>query len=80
MAKVIQENGTFVLRDDWHIEDILMEAESMDIKMSHIQAVQTMEVIAKSFDANNGINWIVIGETINFVIQQEKNIQKKAAI
>ena len=80
MAKVIQENGTFVLRDDWHIEDILMEAESMDIKMSHIQAVQTMEVIAKSFDANNGINWIVIGETINFVIEQEKNIKKKAAI
>tara|TARA_R110000868_G_scaffold68905_2_gene203546 strand:- start:1060 stop:1296 length:237 start_codon:yes stop_codon:yes gene_type:complete len=73
MAKVVQENGMFILRDDWHIEDVLIEAENMEHKLSYGQAVQVMDVIAKSFDANIGVNWIVIGEAINFVIDQESN-------
>ena len=77
MAKVVEENGTFILRDDWHIEDILNEAVDMDYKLSHEQAVQVMTVIAKSFDANIGVNWIVIGEAINFVIEQESTIVGK---
>ena len=77
MAKVVQENGIFILRDDWHIEDVLIEAENMEHKLSYGQAVQVMDVIAKSFDANIGVNWIVIGEAINFVIEQESNIAGK---
>ena len=77
MAKVVQENGMFILRDDWHIEDVLIEAENMEHKLSYGQAVQVMDVIAKSFDANIGVNWIVIGEAINFVIEQESNIAGK---
>ena len=77
MAKVVQENGMFILRDDWHIEDVLIEAENMEHKLSYGQAVQVMDVIAKSFDANIGVNWIVIGEAINFVIEQESNIVGK---
>jgi hypothetical protein len=77
MAKVVEENGTFILRDDWHIEDILNEAVDMDYKLSHEQAVQVMTVIAKSFDANIGINWIVIGEAINFVIDQQSEMAGK---
>ena len=77
MAKVVQENGIFILRDDWHIEDVLIEAENMEHKLTYGQAVQVMDVIAKSFDANIGVNWIVIGEAINFVIEQESNIAGK---
>ena len=77
MAKVVQENGIFILRDDWHIEDVLIEAENMEHKLTYGQAVQVMDVIAKSFDANIGVNWIVIGEAINFVIEQESNISGK---
>jgi hypothetical protein len=77
MAKVVQENGIFILRDDWHIEDVLIEAENMEYKLTYGQAVQVMDVIAKSFDANIGVNWIVIGEAINFVIEQESNIAGK---
>jgi hypothetical protein len=77
MAKVVQENGMFILRDDWHIEDVLIEAENMEHKLSYGQAVQVMDVIAKSFDANIGVNWIVIGEAINFVIDQESNTAGK---
>jgi hypothetical protein len=61
----------FILRDDWHIEDILQEAANMDYELSYGQAVQIMDVIAKSFDANIGINWIVIGEAINSVMDNE---------
>jgi len=71
MTKVVQENGMFILRDDWHIEDILQKAANMDYELSYGQAVQIMDVIAKSFDANIGINWIVIGEAINFVMDNE---------
>jgi hypothetical protein len=71
MTKVVQENGMFILRDDWHIEDILQEAANMDYKLSYGQAVQIMDVIAKSFDANIGINWVVIGEAINSVMDNE---------
>jgi hypothetical protein len=71
MAKVVQENGMFILRDDWHIEDILQEAANMDYELSYGQAVQIMDVIAKSFDANIGINWVVIGEAINSVMDNE---------
>jgi hypothetical protein len=71
MAKVVQENGMFILRDDWHIEDILEEAANMDYELSYGQAVQIMDVIAKSFDANIGINWVVIGEAINSVMDNE---------
>jgi hypothetical protein len=71
MTKVVQENGMFILRDDWHIEDILEEAANMDYELSYGQAVQIMDVIAKSFDANIGINWVVIGEAINSVMDNE---------
>jgi len=71
MTKVVQENGMFILRDDWHIEDILQEAANMDYELSYGQAVQIMDVIAKYFDANIGINWIVIGEAIKFVMDNE---------
>jgi hypothetical protein len=71
MTKVVQENGMFILRDDWHIEDILQEAANMDYELSYGQAVQIMDVIAKSFDANIGINWVVIGEAINSVMDNE---------
>jgi hypothetical protein len=36
-----------------------------------------MTVIAKSFDANIGINWIVIGEAIDFVIDQQSEMAGK---
>ena len=71
MTKVVQENGMFILRDDWHIEDILQEAANNDYELSYGQAVQIMDVIAKSFDANIGINWVVIGEAINSVMDNE---------
>lgn len=71
MAKVVQENGMFILRDDWHIEDILQEAANNDYELSYGQAVQIMDVIAKYFDANIGINWIVISEAIKFVMDNE---------
>jgi hypothetical protein len=71
MTKVVQENGMFILRDDWHIEDILQEAANNDYELSYGQAVQIMDVIAKYFDANIGINWIVIGEAIKFVMDNE---------
>jgi hypothetical protein len=65
MAQVILENGAWVLRSDWHIEDIKMQGENMGFELSDDDCFQIMEMIADSFDANLGINWDVIDCAIN---------------
>lgn len=71
MAKLWQEHGTFVLRDDWQIEDILTEAEAKEVQVSYEQAVRVMEFITLTFDANIGINWDVISNAIDEILYED---------
>jgi hypothetical protein len=65
MARVIQENGVWILRSDWHIEDIKNQSENMGLYLSDDECLQIMDIIADSFDANLGINWEIIDYAIN---------------
>ena len=57
MAHMAQtEAGVWYLTDDWHIEDVQNVRPDLDDD----QCIRVLEVIADSFDANNGINWDVI--------------------
>lgn len=56
MAHLSEENGQVILRDDWHIDDILMVREDL----TEDQAIDVLEFLANAFDANEGINWDVI--------------------
>ena len=71
MAKLWHDNGTFILRDDWHVEDILCEAEAKEVQISHDQAVQVMHYIVNTFDANIGVNWDVISNAIDEILHEE---------
>ena len=68
MAKVVYEEGVAdpVLRVDWHIEDIVAEAEEMGIALSKDDAVGVMLILARTHDARIGINWDVIKGAIRY--------------
>ncbi len=60
MAHVETINGRTVLRDDWHIEDVMQVAEQMGIEITEADAEWVLNDLADNFDANIGINWDVI--------------------
>ena len=64
MARVITENGQVILRSDWHIEDVLGQAENMGIELTNEQAAEVLGIVADCHDANIGINWEVIDAAI----------------
>jgi len=70
MARVIEENGSFVLRDEWHIEDVMGQAENMGIELTEDQAIEVLYWLAKCHDANYGINWDSIDSAIQFVTKE----------
>ena len=65
MAKVIHENGQTILRSDWHIDDVLSQAETMGIVLTNEQAAKVLGIVADCHDANLGINWEVIDAAID---------------
>lgn len=71
MAKVVHENGKYVLRDDWSVEDILNEAELMNFEITYEQAVEVMQLIVLEFDANYGINWDIINHAILNIVDEK---------
>lgn len=64
MTRVIYEDNVPVLRSDWYIEDIMAQAEEMDIALTKAEAISVMVFIAHTHDACIGINWDVIEEAI----------------
>ncbi len=60
MAHVETINGRTVLRDDWHIEDVMDAAEQMGIEITEADAEWVLVELAANFDASIGINWDVI--------------------
>jgi hypothetical protein len=60
MAHVEKVKGKIVLRDDWHIEDVMEVAENMGIEITEADAEWVLNDVADNFDANIGINWDVI--------------------
>lgn len=72
MAKVINENGVLILRDDWNEEDIRSVAEQMDIELTDGMVEEAMHWIVKAFDANIGINWDSIEAAIQLTVRLER--------
>ena len=73
MAHLVKENGKLIIRDEWHEEDIQGVAEDdHDTTLTPEQMQKVMELIVKSFDANIGIDWEVIGSAIEQIIEGEK--------
>jgi len=53
----------------WNKEDIVVTAkERFDITLTEEQVNEVVESIESSFDANVGVNWDVIADNIDYVI------------
>ena len=72
MAKVIEENGFYVLREEWTLDDVYSQAETMRVEITYDQAVSVLHEIAHYHDANIGINWLVIESAIDSVLNEVK--------
>lgn len=72
MPKVVMVKGKPVLRDDWHVEDIVMVAvENMEHDLSEKEAEEVMHLIAEDYDFTVGINWDVIENAVEeFIVLQ----------
>ena len=61
MARFLKDSdGEWVMRSDWHIDDVVGCGIDNGVALSEDEAMEVMQMIAKGFDANLGINWEVI--------------------
>lgn len=59
------ENGHFVVRSDWHVEDVQGCATDNNVALTADEAHEVMRAMSNGFDANLGINWEVIESYID---------------
>jgi hypothetical protein len=76
MAKMIKENGKWVLRDDWSVEDVLSVIECNDIEgaenFTEDDCVRVLELVAEAFDCNFGITWDAIDAAVRQHLGESK--------
>ena len=74
MAKMITENNETFLRSDWFIEDVRCVIEDNGIEAAQgftdEDCIEVLRIVARSHDANVGINWEVLGCAVDYYLQQ----------
>jgi hypothetical protein len=71
MAKMVNTENGWILRDDWSIDDIQSVAECMEITLTKGQCVEVMEALCKGYDTNYGITWEGIESEIESLVAEE---------
>ena len=66
MAKVIQENGVYVLRDEWSGEDISSVGEDMEVILTEGMILEVMHLLSKHYDSEAGINYQAVENAIKY--------------
>jgi len=56
MARLIEVNGLWIIRDEWCADDILEQAEDIGVELTPNEVYQVMIDIVKCHDSNVGIN------------------------
>ena len=65
MAHMVQTHDGWVLRDDWHVEDVEARLEDCwSFTLSEDECLEVLELVASAFDANIGVNWNAIDAAI----------------
>lgn len=60
------DNGTPYISNDWHLDDVEMMCEQMEVTLTEEEMEDVLHTVANSFDANYGIAW----DNFEFAIQQ----------
>jgi len=78
MAHMVETHDGWVLRDDWHTEDVEARLEDYwGFTLTEDECVKVLDLVCESFDANHGISWDSIDEAIRTLYGDR---QKKKAI
>lgn len=55
-VKYTEDNIPYI-SNDWHIEDVEMMCEQMEVTLTEDEMEDVLHSVANSFDANYGITW-----------------------
>jgi hypothetical protein len=65
MARMIESHDGWVLRDDWHVEDVEARLEDYwGFELTEDECLEVLHLVADAFDANIGVNWDSIDAAI----------------
>ena len=70
MARMINTEHGWILRDDWSTDDIQSVADCMEITLTEGQCIEVMEALCRGYDTNYGITWEGIEDEINSLVEQ----------
>ena len=69
MARLLKQKGHLILREEWCRDDILDQAEEMRKDITPEQADQALELMARTYISQIGINREVIACAIEYVTE-----------
>jgi hypothetical protein len=73
MAHMVETHDGWVLRDDWHVEDVECRLEDYwGFELTEKECIEVLELVARSFDANDGVNWDAIDAAIEALFGDRK--------
>jgi hypothetical protein len=74
MAQVkYMEDDTPYLSNDWHIEDVKMMCEQMEVTLTEDEMEDVLHTVANSFDANYGITWDSFEYAIESIVHYKES-------
>lgn len=67
------EDNTPYISNDWHIEDVEMMCEQMEVTLTKDEMEDVLHSVANSFDANYGITWDSFESAIDSIVWSKDN-------
>jgi len=66
------EDNTPYISNDWHIEDVEMMCEQMEVTLTEDEMEDVLHSVANSFDSNYGITWDSFEYAIESIIHYKE--------
>ena len=70
-VKKDKKGNTLEIKIVWSVEDVLMQAQNDDVKITVEQAGKVLDCLYHDHNANYGISWDTISSTITHVLERE---------
>lgn len=78
MAHMVETHDGWVLRDDWHVEDVECRLEDYwGFELTEEECQRVLEKVADSFDATIGISWDSIDCAIQILYGDRKREERE---
>ncbi len=65
MARMIQSHDGWVLRDEWTVDDVQMQArDEWKFELTDDESIRVLQRVAQNYDSDSGITWDAINAAI----------------